>query len=198
MSELALSIETRLGALQEIVRQMGACLSRLHPALPNKQELDAHPVGSAYSLKGEEGQRAAVQLLVLLGAFVSEARSLFENVAEFRAQVQSRLLGTPLGSKAAWFSDFADLFRDPGAADKLGTLRHEIRHVRAPWLRFLVFVGPDGPTYEPELRLDWRPEAEAAEDFVSMTALKSLWFELWSATMQARDVLIGDLGNYKR
>ncbi len=197
VSDLAMSVETRLACLREQRLELNRLLASLADAFPSDRQLQKYigPITRAYTFKAAH-RPVVYRLLIAMGGFVSEARSLFENVAECCARVRHECLGRPLGREARWYSDLAARFRDAGQARALRVLRHEIRHGRAPWLRFLVASGHP-TTFEPQLVFDWRPTASEPKDFASLTEIAQMWSALSDATDSVRYELAGEIREHR-
>jgi hypothetical protein len=192
LSDLAFSVETRLGALKEIVAQVGEYLLGLSEALPRGDELeryfptDTRPHGTAYTFHAP-ADRTIQRLLIALDAFVSQTRSTFENLARFYRVFVRDYFGEKVSQKGS-YQVVSELFPDPAVAERLHDLRHELRHRHAPWIAFLVAGDP--PRFEPRLSFDWRPEATAPSGFVTMTQLSEIHFGLWHARDHLQEALV--------
>jgi hypothetical protein len=157
LSDLAFSIETRLAALDRINSQLGEHLRALSHALPtNSAELAPYLTEPprAFTLK-DTHEVAFRRFLIALDAFVSESRSLFENLATFHRLFVCDYFNEVIPQKQQ-YTYVISLFPRPELPEKLRTLRHQMRHGFAPWLGF--FVQEEPLLLEPELQLDWRPE----------------------------------------
>jgi hypothetical protein len=192
LSDLALSIETRLGALKEITVQVAEYQRALSGALPWGDELERYfstetrPHGTAYSFDDPE-QRTIQRLLIALDALVSQTRSTFENLAAFYRVFVRDYFGEKV-SREGSYQFVTELFPDPSVAKLLHNLRHEMRHGRAPWPSFLHAEDP--PRFELQLSFEWRPEVMVPRDFVTMTQLSQIHFGLWHARDRLQQALV--------
>ena len=105
--------------------------------------------------------------------FVREARSCFENLADFRAEFLARYLGTQAGNKKSRYEALNRILRNPKWACDLAQLRHDLSHYRYPWLAFKVRQHRSR-RYEPVLVLNWRPGAVGPTDRVPFQRLRRI------------------------
>lgn len=195
LSDLAFAIETRQGALQEIVRQLSDLLLALSLVLPEGDVLERHlSKGAAYTFKKKD-RAGILRLLIAIDSFISESRSLFENLAHFYRLFLKAFFGETVSEVGA-FKFLASLFRDPALAERLRVVRHDIRHQRAPWLRFRVTGDP--PLFEPELELNWRPEASDEADFVRMKQLAEISGAIWEAALDLQAHLVARVNDHRQ
>ncbi len=187
LSDLAFTIETRLGAIQEVEGQLGEYLLALSYKLPTGAELDKHLDRGAAVFAHTEVQIVR-RFLIAADSLVSESRSCFENLAEFNRLFLGEFLNEHLSANdPVRYEKIATLFPDPTVAEELRTLRHTLRHKRSPWLEFLVEGDP--PRFEPQLQLDWRPENSNPDDRVSMQTLRDIHFGLFHARQSLQEQL---------
>ncbi len=155
LSDLAFSITTRIGAIQELVRLTDAALDALGAELARASNLDELVAGGyAYSFDDDSAVR---QSLVLLTMFAAEGESLFENLAEF----YRRFLGHYFGDKIDLKNSEARVIAFSSSTawrGELSQLRNTTRHRFAPWLAFEDMGQPTQLRWEPVLVHDWRPE----------------------------------------
>jgi len=155
LSDLAFSITTRIGAMQELVRLVDAHLNRLGDELDHAPNLD-ELVAGGYACSFDDAS-AVRQALVTLTMFAAEAESLFENLVEFYRRFLEHYFDDKIDQKTAEARVVA--FSSPTAwrAD-LNKLRNITRHRYAPWLAFEDLGQQARPRWEPLLVHDWRPE----------------------------------------
>lgn len=154
-SDLAFSITTRIGAVQELVQMIDSALQALGAELADASDLD-HLIagGCAYSFADDPAVRRS---LLLLTMFVAEGESLFENLVEFYRRFLDHYFGDRLDLNTAEARVTA--FSNPTPwRGELNKLRNTTRHRFAPWLAF-EDTGPETrPRWEPIVVHDWRPE----------------------------------------
>src|SRR6266508_2417428 len=153
LSDLAFAIETRLALLTEMVRTVDRKLNILAERLAKEADLSPYVEGPyAFDFNEDEAIRA---VLINATGFISEARSCFENLADFQRDFLRHYFAEVIPEKDR-YEEVAKLTTDQAWADELRKHRHDIRHDRAPWLALEVTPGP--PTrYDPVLVLNWRP-----------------------------------------
>jgi hypothetical protein len=155
LSDLAFSITTRIGAIQELVRLTNGALDTLGAELRQASTLDDLVAGGyAYSFY-EDG--AVRQSLVLLTMFAAEGESLFENLAEFYRRFLNHYFGDKIDHQTSETHIIA-YSNSPTWRGQLSQLRNTTRHRFAPWLAFEDMGQGAQPRWEPLLVHDWRPE----------------------------------------
>lgn len=171
LSDLAFSITTRIGAMQELVRLIDAALNALGTELdraPNPDELVAG--NYAYSFDDDAAVRQSLVLLTMLAA---EGESLFENLGEFYRRFVDHYFGETVNLKASEAKVLA--FSSPQAwRAELNKLRNLTRHRFAPWLAFEDMGHPAQPRWEPLLVHDWRPDRLNAATSTSLGHLRDI------------------------
>lgn len=184
LSDVAFSIETRLGGLLEIVRHVDENLNRLARELKQVSNLDAYVQGGyAWMFDDDEALR---RLLTGVSCFLAESRACFENLAVFYREFVRHYFSESV-SLSASYERIAQLTSAPKWADDLKSIRNEVVHDRAPWLEFEI--GP-GPLYEPIFIFNWRPGPLAPGDNVSMETIKTIRAGLAEAALKLRDYLV--------
>jgi len=155
LSDLAFSITTRTGAIQELVRLADVALNALGTELDGASNLDELVAGGyAFSFDDDSAVR---QSLVLLTMFAAEGESLFENLAEFYRRFVDYYFGEKIDLKTSEAGVIA--FSNSAAwREELNQLRNTTRHRFAPWLAFEDMGQMAHPRWEPVLTHDWRPE----------------------------------------
>jgi hypothetical protein len=183
---LAFSIETRLGALQEIVRHVDENLNELGREIERAANLDSYIQGGyAFSFENETALR---RVLIGANSFITESRSCFENLAAFYREFLRHYFGQEI-SRPDSYAKLTQLARDPKWATDLRAFRHEVVHDRAPWLAFEVRPGTS-PKYEPILVLNWRPGPLLRDDYLTFESLRRIRLGLSEAMVGLRTELI--------
>lgn len=169
ISLLTFSIETRLGSLREIIKQVDQNLSILGQELKGQKNIDKYYIegGAVYTFKNETAVR---QTLIGTNCFVFECRSCFENLASFYREFSRHYFSEDI-SKSAAYEKVASLTQESTWADDLRNLRHDIIHDQAPWLAFLVRNNPP-PKYEPLLVFNLTAQQLADNDYVPFENLR--------------------------
>lgn len=186
LSDLAFAIETRLALLTEMVRAVDRNLNVLGERLAKEADLSPYVEGPyAFDFNEDEAIRA---VLINATGFISEARSCFENLADFQRDFLRHYFAEVIAEKDR-YEEVAKLTTDRVWADELRKDRHEIRHERAPWLALEVIAGP--PTrYDPILVLNWRPGHFGPDDCIAFSALRAIRDGLTEALSRVRGKLI--------
>ena len=183
---MAFSIETRPGALQEIVRHVDENLNELGREIERTTDLDSHIKGGyAFSFENEAALR---RVLIHANSFITESRSCFENLAAFYREFLRHYFGQEI-SKPDSYKKLTQLARDPKWASDLRAFRHEVVHDRAPWLAFEVRPGMS-PRCDPILVLNWRPGPLSPDDCVTFESLRRIRLGLSEAMVGLRAELI--------
>ena len=122
---------------------------------------------------GDMDLLAVHRVLVCMVSFIREARSCFENLADFRSEFLVHYTEAQPEDDKARNAALDDLLGKPEWIQKLRDLRHEVSHDRYPWL---AFEGVEGPStsYEPILLLDWRPNATALSDRIPLHTMRQI------------------------
>ena len=186
ISTLAFSIETRVGALREIICEVDQQLNLLGQELKAADNIDKYIEGGyAYSFKDE-----AIVRRVLIGtnSFITECRSCYENLADFYREFMRHYFSEQISERAS-YKMLASVTRNPAWAADLRKLRHEVLHDRAPWLAFEKHLNPP-PEYEPILVLNLKVRALESDDYVSFKTLREIRNGLEEAAIKLRDELI--------
>jgi hypothetical protein len=186
LSDLAFAIETRLALLTEMVRGVDRNLKVLAERLAKEPDLSSYVAGAyAFDFNEDEAIRG---VLINTTGFISEARSCFENVADFHRDFLRDYFGEVIAEKDR-YEEVAKLVTERAWADELRKHRHDIRHDRAPWLALEVIPGPEA-RYDPVLLLNWRPGHLGPDDCITFSALRAIREGLGRALSQVRDNLI--------
>ncbi len=113
LSDLAFSITTRIGAMQELVRMVDAALNALGAELDRAANLDELLAGGyAYSFEDDAAVR---QALILLTMFAAEGESLSENLVEFYRRFLEHYFGDKIDLKTAEASILSSALQRHGA-----------------------------------------------------------------------------------
>jgi hypothetical protein len=171
LSDLAFSITTRIGAIQELVRLTDEALDALGAELRQASNLEELVAGGyAYSFSEDAAVR---QSLVLLTMFAAEGESLFENLAEFYRRFLDHYLGDKIDHKTseARIIAFSNSLAWRG---QLSQLRNTTRHRFAPWLAFEDMGQLAQPRWEPLLVHDWRPERPSQNTSTALGHLRDI------------------------
>jgi hypothetical protein len=185
--DLAFGLETRWGNLAEIVVQVNESLRGLDAEFHEASDYIATLVAErrAYRIKDHAALRRTI---IGPNSFVLEARRYFENLARFYQQFLRNYFNKRVSKEDA-YAKVGESVAAPGWAEDLRLLRHEIAHVRSPWIRF--DIRPGAPKYQPVLLLEYRPMATSSPgDEVSLDSLESMRTHLWTASEQIRSELI--------
>jgi hypothetical protein len=170
LSDLAFSITTRLGALQEAVHLVDEALSVLGRELEKDQGLQSMIDGEfAYDF---DDMSAARRALLLMSTFVTEGLALFDNLVEFYRRFLEQYFDQDL-SKAEAEEAVRCSATPAGWYDSLVRVRNHVVHRYAPWLAF-EDNSPAQPRFEPILVHDWRPERLGPETSTSMRTLTEI------------------------
>jgi hypothetical protein len=171
LSDLAFSITTRIGAIQELVRLIDGALDTLGAELRQASNLDDLVAGGyAYSFH-EDG--AVRQSLILLTMFTAEGESLFENLAEFYRRFLNHYFGDKIDHKTSETRVIA-FSNSPAWRGQLSQLRNTTRHRFAPWLAFEDMRQGAQPRWEPLLVHDWRPERLSQNTSTAFAHLRAI------------------------
>jgi hypothetical protein len=188
LSDLAFSITTRIGAIEELVRLTDEALdvlgAELHQA-SNLEELVAG--GYAYSFSDDSAVRRS---LVLLTMFAAEGESLFENLAEFYRRFLDHYFGDKIDLKTSEGRVIA-FSNSPAWRGELSLLRNTTRHRFAPWLAFEDMGQQADPRWEPILTHDWRPERLSQNTSTALGHLR----DIKTGLAQAAQGVLRDLVN---
>lgn len=170
VSVLAFSIETRLGALREIINQVDQYLTTLDSELKRAENIDKYIERNAvYPFRNEAAVRR-----VLIGAncFIAECRSCFENLACFYREFLRHYFSENISLPTS-YEKVASLAQDSRWADDLKKIRDDIIHDRAPWLAFLVRNNPP-KKYEPILVFHYTVQGLTENDYVPFETLRRI------------------------
>jgi hypothetical protein len=185
LSDLAFSIDTRLGAISELVRMVNTSLNALAGEIEAQGNVDGLLAGGyAFTFDDDEHVRRA---LALLSAYTTECDTLLENLTEFYRRFSGEYLGQTV-SKAEGEAFVRGLAAGQGWAEALTKVRNMLIHRFAPWLAF-EDKSPVQPRFEPVLALDWRPERLGPSSSVSLETLRDVRANL----LKAADVLMHHL-----
>ncbi|MBI4591449.1 MAG: hypothetical protein HY725_21690 [Candidatus Rokubacteria bacterium] len=186
LSDLAFAIETRLALLSEMVRSVDRNLNILGERLAKEPDLSAYVEGSyGYDFSEDEAIRT---VLINATGFISEARSCFENLADFHRDFLRHYFAEVIPKKDR-YEDVAKLTKSRAWADELRKHRHDIRHDRAPWLALEVIPGPS-TRYDPILVLNWRPGHFGPDDCIVFSTLRAIRDGLREALRGVREKLV--------
>jgi hypothetical protein len=171
LSDLAFSITTRIGAIQELVRLADAALNDLGGELDQAPNLDELAAGDyAYSFDDDSAVR---KCLVLLTMFAAEGESLVENLVEFYRRFVDHYFDEKIDLTSAEAQVIG--FGNPTAwRAELNRLRNTTRHRVAPWLAFEDKGQQERPRWEPVLSHDWRPERLSPATSTSLAYLRDI------------------------
>ena len=190
VSALTFSIETRLGALREIIKQVDGYLNILDNELKRAESIDKYIAQkSVYPFGNEPAVRS-----VLIGAscFIAESRSCFENLACFYREFLRHYFAENV-SKAESYEKVVLLTHDSRWADDLNNLRNNIIHDQTPWLAFLVRNNPP-PKYEPILVFNYTAQALTENDYVPFETLRRIYAGLQEAVQTLAQNLANRVG----
>jgi len=169
---LAFAIQGRLAGVHQLIRFIDEQLSALGQTLEADPKLPDIIAGKyAYIFSGSD-EIAVHRLLVGSVSFIREARSCFENLADFRSEFLMHYLGRQIEDKKAQYNALNSILGNPRWTEDLRLLRHEVSHYRYPWLAFNVRkLQP--PKYEPVLVLNWRPGSTDRVPFHTLRRIRS-------------------------
>lgn len=195
LSDLAFAIEGRRQGLRQLVQFIDENLGALGRVLKHDGGNVATHVAGRYAYVFQDADEAAFQrVLVGAASFLREARSCFENLADFRAEFLAHYLGARLpGDKKSRYEALNKVLGRPKWIEDLRDLRGDLTHYRYPWLCFRV-RSRGSPKYEPVLVLDWRPEAAGPSDRIPFSTLRRIRSGIWSAARR----VAGDLAERTR
>lgn len=188
LSDLAFAIEGRRHGLHHLVRFVDERLNILGRALERDPKIARCITEGAAHVFSTDEEIAVQQVLVGITSFVREARTCFENLADFQAEFLTHYVGMQPGDKRARYEALDRVLGDPKWVDELHVLRHDLSHYRYPWLAFRVRKRPSG-RYDPVLVLNWRPEASGPTDRVQLQTLKRIRSGLDTAIRRVVTVL---------
>lgn len=172
LSDLAFAIQGRLAGVHQLIRFIDEQLDALGRTLEADPKLPEIIAGKyAYVFSGSD-EIAVQRVLVGSVSFIREARSCFENLADFRSEFLAHYLGRQIEEKNAQYDALNRILRNPRWTDDLRRLRHDLSHYRYPWLAFKVMkLHP--PRYEPILILNWRPGSTERVPFHTLRRIRS-------------------------
>jgi hypothetical protein len=184
--DLAFGLETRIGNLIEISRQVDENLRTVGRELESEADLDALVAGGyAYRMRDEVALR---RVIIGLNCLVVESRSCFENLAKFYREFIRNYFGESI-SVGDGYAKVAAAVDVPGWADNLGLSRHDIVHERSPWIRFEIQSQPR--RYQAILILEYRLNIPPRpEDEIGVAELQALQGQLTAALAAIRRELI--------
>lgn len=186
LSDLAFTIETRLGNLPEVVRQIDENLNVLGRELEQATADIASLLAGGYAFRFED-EVALRRALIGFNSFVSESRSCFESLAKFYRSFMDSYFGQAISVPDS-YAKLASLATQPTWAEDLRLVRHDILHDRSPWIAFEDTGGT--PRWEPILLLSWRPRAHGPRDRVKLNELRMMRANLQEALVGLRTELI--------
>jgi hypothetical protein len=189
LSDLAFALSTRLGYLRDIVRFIDGNLAVLGADLDARRSEIAGLLreGKAYTFRYED-YGAVRRVLIGGGAFITESRACFENLADFYRDFLKTYFDEVVGDTAAGHAAVAAMTTNRQWASALRNARHDVLHGRSMWIAFEV--RDTEPRYEPMLLLNWRPGHFLSEDCIKFQALREIRDGLHEAAEGTRDRLI--------
>jgi hypothetical protein len=190
LSDLAFSITTRLGFLQEIAHSVDQTLLTIDTEVRAEPDVDAYVAGGyAYSF---DDVTAVRQVLVLITGFAAEAESLFENLVEFyrtfvKHYFDRSMTLSDAEAKVIGFTQNAKWRTD------LNRVRNLTRHRFAPWLAFEDKGAAVQPRWEPILIHDWRTEKLSPHTSTSLAVCRDIKAAIAQAAIELRADLINQI-----
>lgn len=154
LADLAFSIDIRIEALQELAALADEALASLEKELRRRL-----PTGQM--LKGDvaytfHNGRGVIKAVSLLGAYATEAESLFDNLVDFYRRFLKKYGGQDISQADAETEVTATGGIEQWRVD-LSKLKNLFVHRLAPWLAFEI-NSRGRRLYQPVLIHDWRPE----------------------------------------
>ena len=169
----AFAIDGRLHPIRHLLQFIDQNLNQLGRVLERDHQVPQLIEGGYAYVFAVADEEALHRAIVGTVSFIREARSCFENLADFRSEFLTQYVERPVENKLARYEALNKILGKPKWVDDLRDLRHELSHDRYPWLAFRV-RSRKRPKYEPVLVLDWRPGAVGnAADIASCLARPS-------------------------
>ena len=192
LMDLLFAIDTRIHTIGEAIALFGEGSARLDEQLrTDRRKVDqCIRRGGGYVFKDIRAYRCAV---LAAGTFITEARALFQNLANFYGEFLLHYFGEDVGDMGQRFAALQTMCSDPEWIRDLRERRHDLSHNRAPGIDLLV--EEDEPRkYEPCLTFNWRPGATEPEDIVPLSRLRGIGVGVDELGTKIREHLIARVG----